>query len=153
MKFIQTNYLPIETKVDVSNTRVYGTTCDDKHFIEIIDTHRGELVGELVFTNILYVLMDNEYIEAATKFYASISIHKEKKGDQVSYYPCVVTYEKQLSLNIHLKYFLEKVIECLSYENAYFSFDKEHKENIKMTGNEQKIITELMSECVKNIKQ
>lgn len=146
MHFIQTNYLPQNTRIDLANTRIYGTTCEDIHFKEIIAANKKSLDGEYI-TNLLYVLMENESIEDAKDIYASISLHEERSGDYESYYPCVITSEELLDAKVCLKYLLEKVIEHLSSDNSYFLFDKERKEKIKILGNEQNIVTRMLALC------
>ncbi len=147
MKFIQTNYLPLNTEINLADTRIYSTTCEDKHFIEIIDANKDFLEGEYIITNLLYVLMENECIEETKNFFASISIHKEHKDQYVYYYPCIITSESLLDSNTHLIYLIEKVIEYLSTDNSFFSFDKQHINNIRILGNEQKILTKLLTIC------
>ena len=151
MKFIQTNYLPSNTEINLANTRIYGTTCDDAHFMEIVDANREFLEGEYIITNLLYVLMENECIEETENFFASISIHKEQRGEDVSYYPCVVTSENLMDFNRYLLYLIEQVIVNLSSDNSYFSFDKEHKNNIRILGNERKIVTRILALCGINV--
>lgn len=145
MKFIKTIYLPTNTTVNLANTRIYKTTCEDKHFLEIIDANKELLEGEYVITNILYVLMENENIEDTNKFYASITIQEEWKGDEVSYYPSVITCENLSSWDVCLKYLLEQVIENLSSENSYMSFDKERKENVRIIGNEEDVVLRILT--------
>jgi hypothetical protein len=145
MKFVKTIYLPANTTVNLANTRIYKTTCEDKHFLEIIDANKELLGGEYVITNILYVLMENENIEDTNQFYASITIQEEWKGDEVSYYPNVITCEKLLSWEVCLKYLLEQAIENLSSENSYISFDKEHKENVRIIGNEEDVVLKILT--------
>ena len=147
MKFIQTNYLATNTIVNPSNIRIYSTTCEDKHFIDIIETNKESLIGEYIISNRLYVLVENEYIEDAKNFYASISLHEEHRGNDVSYYPCVVTCESLSDSERYLKHLIEQVIEHLSSDNSYFSFDKQHKDNIRILGNEQKIIAQILTMC------
>ena len=145
MKFIKTIYLPANTTVNLANTRIYKTTCEDEHFLEIIDANKELLEGEYVITNILYVLMENENIEDTNQFYASITIQEEWKGDEVSYYPSVITCENLLSWEVCLKYLLEQAIENLSSENSYISFDKEHKENVRIIGNEEDVVLKILT--------
>ena len=147
MKFIQTNYLPSNIKINIANTRIYGTTCEDTHFMEIIDANRESLDGEYIITNHLYVLMENDCIEDSKNYFASISIHEEQRGDDVSYYPCVVTSESLLGSNAHLLYLIEQVIVNLSSDNSYFSFDREHKDSIRILGNERNIVIRILSLC------
>ena len=152
MKFIQTSYLPagVINNLNLNDVRVYKTTCEDRHFGEIIDLNKEYLDGEYAITNILYVLMDNTYVEDSDNFYASISIREYRKPNEVSYYPCVITCEKSLSYNIYLKHLLEMVIDNLSSDNSYFSFDKEHKDNIRIMGNEQSIAAKILALCNAN---
>lgn len=146
MKFIQTSNLPagVINNLNLDDVRIYKTTCEDGHFLEIIDLNKDILDGEYAITNILYVLMDNTYVEDTDNVYASISIHEYRKPNGVSYYPCVITCEKSPSCNI-LKRLLEKAIDDLSSDNSYFSFDKEHKENIRIMGNKQSIVTKILA--------
>jgi ADP-ribose pyrophosphatase YjhB (NUDIX family) len=94
-----------------------------------------------------YVLMENDCIEDSKNYFASISIHEEQRGDDVSYYPCVVTSESLLGSNAHLLYLIEQVIVNLSSDNSYFSFDREHKDNIRILGNERNIVIRILSLC------
>ena len=151
MKFIQTNYLPSNTEINLANTRIYGTTCDDVHFLEIVDANRESLEGEYIISDQLYVLMENEHIDDTKNFFASISIHKEQRGKDVSYYPCVVTSENLMDSNTHLINLIERVIVNLSSDNSYFSFDKEHKNNIRILGNERNIVTRILALCGINV--
>lgn len=147
MRFILTHFAPTDTLVNVNDCRVYRTTCEDSHFIEIIESNKEILEGEFIHTNTLFVLMDNEYVESARNFYASISLHTKRKDDAISYYPCVVTCEELMCWNVYLKYLLERVINHLSDDKSYFSFDKEHYENTKIQGNEETIVTQLLQKC------
>mgnify|MGYP003560002342 FL=1 len=147
MKFILTHFAPTKTKVDVNNCRVYRTTCEDPHFIEIIESNKEILEGEFIHTNSLFVLMDNEYVEYTRNHYVSISLHTKRKNDTISYYPCVITCEELICWENYLKYLLGRVIRHLSDDKSYFSFDKEHYENTKIQGNEETIVTQLLQKC------
>ena len=147
MKFILTHFAPNKTIVNVNNCRVYRTTCEDSHFIEIIESNKEILEGEYIYTNTLFVLMDNEYIEDTRNHYVSISLHTKRKNDTISYYPCVITCEELIGWENYLTYLLGYVIRHLSDDKAYFSFDKEHHNNTKIYGNEETIVEQLLQKC------
>lgn len=115
MQLITTNYLEDASEVIQENCRTYKTTCEDEHFIHIIEQNRDALHNEFVLTNILYVLMDNENVEDTVNFYASISFRETLRGSNTIYRICIITKEETISPE-PFNWFLKKALEDLSYE-------------------------------------
>lgn len=79
--------------------------------------------------------------------YKRIRKYSKWKGNEVSYYPCVIMCENLSSWYVYLKHFLEIVIENLSSDKSYMSFDNERKENVRINGNEKDIVLRILTLC------
>ena len=117
MVLITTNYLDGLGNVTIDTCRIYQTTCDDEHFINIISENRNLLVGEFVDTHQLFVLMDNVNVEDTANFYSSISFRPRKRGTDMIYQVCLVTKENDISIDL-LRAFLLKLFDTLSLDDS-----------------------------------
>lgn len=117
MKLIETNYLTDIGNIEITDCRIYQTTCDDKHFGGIINENVYALEGEFLDTSILFVLMDNVNIEDTTNFYSSISFRTRQRGINTIYQVCIVTKENGISIDL-LREFITNVFNNLSLDNS-----------------------------------
>ena len=128
MRLIITNYLDDIGNVTIDTCRVYQTNCDDEHFTNIVLENRNLLGGEFLYTNYLYVLMDNESVEDTTNFYASISFRTRMRGNDTIYQVYLVTKENGINDDL-LKDFLCNVLGNLSLDdNIRIAFSSDHLE-------------------------
>lgn len=117
MVYIDTDFHPDVNHVDLSQTRVYQTDCDNTFLKRIIEIHKERLEG-VNLPSYIFVLTENEHIEDINEAYASISFQKVQRDAYFLYVATIVTCENIINMEECLRQLFNLSLEFISGDNV-----------------------------------
>lgn len=116
MVYIDTDFHFEINHVNLGQTRVYQTDCDDTFLTRIIDINRERLEG-INLPSCIFVLTENEDIEDINEAYASISFQEIQRDADYLYVATIVTCENIFNKEECLRRLFNLSLEFISGDN------------------------------------